>query len=98
MTQVRPGRLMTLLLATLGVSAVGVGSMACLSLLFMWLFVGSSSTSQPSHHTGKLPAPDLEDTLSEEADSGADLDSGASPVLPGAVWAAWLLPGGRLCG
>ena len=84
--QVRPGRLMTLLLATLGVSAVGVGSTACLSLLFMWLFVGTPSASQASHHTGKLPAPDLDDTLSEEADSGADLDSGALSAQHCAVW------------
>ena len=86
--QVRPGRWMTLLLATVGVSAVGVGATACLSLLFMWLFVGPVPSDS---HAAKLSSPLLDETLSEEPDSGAELDYGECAVLSQAVCAAWIL-------
>ena len=77
--QVRPGRVLTLVLATAGLTGVGLGSTACLTLLLTWLFVG---TAPPAASPG-LKGRELGDDVlsSEELDSNAELDSGGRNAL-----------------
>ena len=75
--QARPGRILTVLLATAGLAGVGLGSTACLTLLLAWLFVSAAPTGQPGSKS--MADAGLDDALSsEDLGSNPDLDAGGA--------------------